>query len=111
MRRLPQFKPTAQPENGLEGIWSEVHDRSVKRMKAVDALPQGLREIVHDFNMEALSAAISHGLRSPEEIREVLEIMQRDGLDKAIERADQILIDRQMRVKPVIEGQLVRPKR
>lgn len=111
MKRFPKFKPSPQPENGLENTWAEVHERSAKRMRAMDALPQGLREIVHDFNMEALSAAISHGLKTPQEIREVLEIMQRDGLDAAIVRADQILVQRRATLpqREVIPGRLTRP--
>lgn len=111
-RKLPQFKPSQQGPSGLEETWAEVHERSAKRMRAVDSLPQALREIVHDFNMEALSAAISHGLKTPDEIREVLEIMQRDGLDAAIKRADQILFLRRpaMPERYQGEGRLTRPK-
>lgn len=81
-------------------------------MRAVDALSPAYRELVYDFNMQALSAAISHGLKSPEEIREVLEIMQRDGLDAAIVRADQILLEKRpaMPERLAVQGRLTRPK-
>ena len=115
MRRLPQFKPSGKlEESDRENIWAQVHERSAKSMRRIDNLPQSLREIVYDFNINALSAAMQHGLKDPAEIREVLEVMQRDGLDAAIVRADHIIENRKL-AKPVQEripeaGRLTRPK-
>lgn len=111
-RKLPPLIPSPPADNGLEGTWVEVHERAARRMMAVDALQPAYRELVYEFNMDKLAAAISHGLKTPDEIREVLEIMQRDGLDKAIVRADQILLERKVEItkRLTVDGRLTRPK-
>lgn len=114
MRRRLKLPPmqAVEPDHTRDAEWSDVQRRAAARMTRVDSLPLDLREIVHDFNMEGLVAAMQHGLQTSAEIREVLEIMQREGLDAAILRANAIIASRPpvRRGSPVIppEGRLAR---
>jgi len=73
-------------------------------------MPPGMRDLVHEYNLGPVAAVIQEGVRDLDEIREVLGVLQRHGVDAAIERVAEIRRRPRAVPTPNPEHRLVRPR-
>lgn len=60
-----------------EPDWEEQHLLSKERMAQVDAMPEEVRKLIHEFNVNPVVMAYQSGYVTPEAIRTYLRAMNR----------------------------------